>query len=90
MKDNPENGDGLGNAIQQTIEWVTRILAVCGIMGLILWGGMQIDARLGSKWFTPIGVVLGIAFGMSGLILVVKRMEIMSDSKKPTKPDDAP
>ncbi len=72
----------LGNSVQQTVEWATRIIAVCIFMGLIVWGGMQLDSRLESKWFTPIGLVLGIAFGMVGMILVVKRMEIAMEDEK--------
>jgi hypothetical protein len=71
----------LGNSVQQTVEWATRIIAVCIFMGLIVWGGTRLDARLESKWFTPIGLVLGIAFGMAGMILVVKRMEIAMEDK---------
>ena len=72
----------LGNSVQQTVEWATRIIAVCIFMGLIVWGGMQLDSRMESAWFTPIGLVLGIAFGMAGMILVVKRMEIAMEDKK--------
>jgi hypothetical protein len=75
----------LGNSVKQTVEWATRIIAVCIFMGLIVWGGMKLDARFDSKWFTPVGLVLGIAFGMAGMILVVKRMEIAMQDEKYSK-----
>jgi F0F1-type ATP synthase assembly protein I len=71
----------LGKAAEKTIEWAARIIAVCAIMTGIVWGGMQLDAKLKSKWFTPIGLICGISFGMVGLLLVVKRMEFMSQEQ---------
>ncbi len=64
------------------VEWVTRILAICVLMGLIVWGGMALDKMLGTSWLTPVAVILGMIFCIAGLLLVVKRMEMMSEKKE--------
>lgn len=54
------------------IEWVAKITTVALEMALPAVGGSFLDQRFGTKYWTLIGLVLGVTFGLWHLLQMTK------------------
>ena len=55
------------------VDWISRVLAVCVVMVLPGFGGLWLDQKLDTGYWTVLGFVFGFASGFTALILLVKR-----------------
>jgi len=67
------------------MEWVSKITTVALEMVLPAVGGGYLDQRLGTKYWTLIGLVLGFVVGMWHLLVMTKVKTPGGDKKQ----DDA-
>ncbi len=89
----PADPDRIRRVSNRAINGISRALAVVLLMVLPGLGGAYLDRRLGSQWWTPVGMGIGMAFGMVGLLLVVALMnkletddpEASTESSDPAK-----
>lgn len=76
MKTEPERESTSG-----AIELASRVLAICLFMVLPGLLGTYLDKKFSTSYWTPIGVVVGMVFGLAGLILVLNIKEAQEKSR---------
>jgi ATP synthase protein I len=64
------------------VEWVTKITTVALEMVLPAIGGGYLDQRWGTKYWTLIGLVLGLVVGMWHLLQMTKQPKHRGSSPK--------
>ena len=57
-----------GSAIGEALSWAARIMAVGLVMFLPAVAGGWLDARLGTAFLGPLGLVLGFVAGLAWLV----------------------
>jgi ATP synthase protein I len=67
------------------VEWVTKITTVALEMVLPAIGGGYLDQRWGTKYWTLIGLVLGLVVGMWHLLQMTKQPKRGSSPKEDQK-----
>ncbi len=59
---------GTNSPVGDAIGWASRLMAVGFVMFLPAVGGGWADARLGTSWLAPVGLVLGFGLGLTWLV----------------------
>lgn len=54
--------------VGEALAWASRLMAVGFVMFLPAVGGGWADARLGTSWLAPVGLVLGFGLGLTWLV----------------------
>ena len=85
MKTEPERESTSG-----AIELASRVLAICLFMVLPGLLGTYLDKKFSTGYWTPIGVVVGMVFGLAGLILVLNIKEAQEKSRAGQSPKETP
>jgi hypothetical protein len=52
----------------EALAWASRLIAIGLVMFLPAVGGGWVDARLGTSWLAPAGLVLGFGLGLTWLV----------------------
>lgn len=59
---------GNRSAVGEGLGWASRLIAVGLVMFLPAVGGGWADARLGTAWLAPAGLVIGFVLGLVWLV----------------------
>ncbi len=54
--------------VGEALAWASRLMAVGCVMFLPTVAGGWADARLGTSWLAPVGLVLGFGLGLTWLV----------------------
>lgn len=84
----PADPDRIRRVSNRAINGVSRALAVVLLMVLPGLGGAYLDRRLDSQWWTPVGMGIGMAFGIAGLLLVVALMNKLEAEDTTADPEE--
>ena len=74
----PQSPHPMGRAMN----WVSRILAVVGVMVLPGLGGQWLDERWGTKFLALIGFALGMVFSITYLLALTKASNNHPDTSR--------
>jgi len=67
--------DSGGSPIGEAVAWVSRVTVIGLTMFLPGVGGGWLDARLGTAFLGPLGLVVGFAAGILSLVRLATRPE---------------